>query len=129
MIQANELRIGNYVKALGEYRIVMGITSGEFPSSYVKFEGLIPVKIIHLNPIEITEEVLEKLGFDKDYQGIFTKSIEGDYFEIRFCNLQKIICIDVWVNYEELILDLKHIKYVHQLQNLYFALTTKELKL
>jgi hypothetical protein len=120
MIQANELRIGNYVKALGEYRIVMGITSGEFPSSYVKFEGLIPVKIIHLNPIEITEEWLIKLGFQS---------------EEAFCYELDNILINtsrelIWIHTKcKNNVELEMPYYLHELQNLYFALTKNELKL
>jgi hypothetical protein len=113
MIQANELRIGNYVKALGEYRIVIGITSGEFPLSYVKFEGLIPVKIIHLNPIEITEEVLTDFGFNKCFETCF--ELNGFILNENFILMD----IDIIIKLD----------YVHELQNLYFALTKNELKL
>jgi hypothetical protein len=113
MIQANELRIGNYVKALGEYRMVIGITSGKFPSSYVKFEGLIPLKIIHLKPLEITEEWLIDFGFNKCFETCF--ELNGFILNENFILMD----IDITIKLD----------YVHQLQNLYFALTKNELKL
>jgi hypothetical protein len=118
MIQANELRIGNYVKALGEYRMVIGITSGKFPSSYVKFEGLIPLKIIHLKPVELTEEWLIKLGFQS---------------EEAFCYELDDILINtsrelIWIHTKcKNNVELGMPYYLHELQNLYFALTKNEL--
>jgi hypothetical protein len=120
MIQANELRIGNYVKALGEYRMVIGITSGKFPSSYVKFEGLIPLKIIHLKPVELTEEWLIKLGFQS---------------EEAFCYELDDILINtsrelIWIHTKcKNNVELGMPYYLHELQNLYFALTKNGLKL
>ena len=70
-----------------------------------------------VEPIPLTEEWLVKFGFDNlgDYGwGI-------GYFHIRFRNIHKF--------HFPLENRLVRIKYVHQLQNLYFALTNEELKL
>jgi hypothetical protein len=69
-------------------------------------------------PLPITKERLLSFGF-KECQlgGLSIKTDEYD--EIEFNSV--LLC---WVNDTK-----KPIKYIHQLQNLYFALTQKELKL
>ena len=70
-----------------------------------------------LNLIPLTEEWLVKFGFEKDAEEDYCK---GDFcFRWQFDKLT-------------LLCDIGHIQppllYVHQLQNLYFALTGEELK-
>jgi len=82
-------------------------------------------------PIELTEEWLIKLELIKQRDKpndkyIWLFSFAGDfdcYFNVFGRNE---ICIE---QYSEGALELEHIKYVHQLQNLYFALTGKELEI
>ena len=66
-------------------------------------------------PIPLTEEWLVKFGFDN--LGAYGWGI--GYFHIRFRNIHKF--------HFPLENRLVRIKYVHQLQNLYFALTNEEL--
>lgn len=70
---------------------------------------------IYFKPIPLTEDWLKKFGFTRIVPSwADIKRIDkDDYYLIRD---------DVYFNE-------KKIKYVHQLQNLYFALTGKELKL
>ena len=70
-----------------------------------------------VEPIPLTEEWLVKFGFDN--LGAYGWGI--GYFHIRFRNIHKF--------YFLLENRLVRIKYVHQLQNLYFALTNEELKI
>ncbi len=102
-LSKNEIRIGNYLisKMMGILKVQM-----------------IPIDIDMSNyePIKLTEEWLINLGFEEtDYAGgcYYLGSIQIDLsdFECAFKTN--------W-------LDCK-VKYVHQLQNLYFALTGKEL--
>ena len=104
-LKANELRIGNWV--------------------YDNFNDEcypVPLSMIteakdQLSPIPLTEEWLVKLGFvSNPYEDRYEK---GD-FHIH-CDKTKGF-LDLWVT--NCRLDLQH---VHQLQNLYFALTGKEL--
>ena len=74
--------------------------------------------LINIKPIEITEEWLEKLGFVRD-----------DETSYRWFILDRTIaydlddnCIRVSDSWE-----FGKRKYVHELQNLYFALTQREL--
>jgi hypothetical protein len=118
MIQVKELRIGNIVKVLGENRIVTGLTSGEFSSAYVKFKELIPIKIIHLKPVELTEEWLIKLGFQSEEAFCY------ELDDILINTSRELICIHTKCKNN---VELEMPYYLHELQNLYFALTKNEL--
>lgn len=70
-----------------------------------------------LNPIPLTEEILLKCGscLDRAYYILTPVEMRYSYKRKEFCvffNTEVICCI----------------KYLHQLQNLYFALTGKELE-
>jgi len=73
--------------------------------------------------IPLTEEWLLKLGlkknYDGNYGGDFDFSIEPKSFDVIVSGAAG------WENYERAIG--KPLSYVHQLQNLYFALTGEEL--
>lgn len=116
MIQANELRIGNYVKLNG--RIMK--PNAELMSLIITGETIDPM------PIPLTPEILEKCGLEK------TTDNPNEYF-IRLNNgIDRLMVsnnsvgiivfgskvLTSWYN---------HIKSLHQLQNLYFALTGEEL--
>jgi hypothetical protein len=74
-----------------------------------------------IKPIPLTEEWLIKLGFQydtityyqQDYTGILIADGDDDEFDLFFGSIKNRIFVGI--------------KYVHQLQNLYFALTDKEL--
>jgi hypothetical protein len=78
-----------------------------------------------ISPIQLTEEWLIKMGFEKsvDTTNLFVKieNINEVQYEISF--YEKVGCSlyaeEFWLKDE--------IKYVHQLQNLYYALTNEEL--
>jgi len=107
-LTANELRIGNLVYYCDEVAIVD-----------VNSIKLVTINHKGFSPIPLTEEWLVKLGFEKYGNGLnaifHIKTIEfishpfNDVFYMRNspCTV--------------------HIKSIHQLQNLYFALTGKEL--
>lgn len=118
MIQANELRIGNYLYVIGAYPIQ--VTADHIKSIY---EGDKDYKPIPLSP----ELLLEKCGFEVDNLGYHKKKLEAHGNMIG-------IWLDdaIWIyneastQYNEITL-LKP-KHLHQLQNLFFALTGKELE-
>jgi hypothetical protein len=130
-MNARELRIGNLVKVNGvEYYIYcihspMEMKDESFSHKY--FVDLLNYGIVsHLEsdiePIPLTEEWLERFGFVQN---------KVDWYWIKdgfkLPNKQTITIVDTtavmcpWSNRE--------IKYVHSLQNLYFALTGEELEL
>jgi hypothetical protein len=104
-MKANELRIGNLVyDTKGDVNII-----NLEAMTYICKESLNQVK-----PIPLTDEWLLKFGFEKDGTW-FTKS----GFGISIDNLK-------W-QMKGYIATFDKCLYVHQLQNLYFALTGKEL--
>lgn len=124
-MEAKELRLGNFFIEENSKEIIEVIG---LEKNRVIFSGMFLEKW-QAKPIELTEEWLIKLGFSCDWSKIYTKKIEDNTFELRFDKTDKIIVLDVNINYEETSLEFKHIKFVHQLQNLYFALVNSELQL
>ena len=109
---ATELRIGNLFNHIGDIRTLTD----------VEFEIRLKFGFDNCKPILITEEWLLKFGFEKYTNNEF--SFETKDFEISFLNGElKLLCGD----YAENPISLNNQKYVHQLQNLYFALTNEEL--
>lgn len=118
-MEAKELRIGNwFVNFIGDYVQVNTYTFQNI--------GLYP-----MSPIELTEEILLKCGFENEHD-----DIDGIYYdiyypkkksEIYFVIEYKIECKAYYFTYEGNILS-KNIKHLHQLQNLYYALTGNELE-
>jgi len=119
MIQANELRLGNWLKRNSQ------------PNGFLVDVQTI-VRLVHSgvrdeHPIPLTPEILEKCGFENDnvFKKMFkylNKSIY-DTDKLTFRKEEGFICFD-GIKYRTL---LKHVIYLHQLQNLYFALTGEEL--
>lgn len=128
MIQPNELRIGNYfltilsdILQVTEIRAMVEGRSGN---------GYCNAHYEDIQPVPLTGEWLLKFGFEF----ITDWSIKGNdcvvyrkdlgWLRLETCMMSDIVClveksgISTGVN----------IEYVHQLQNLYFALTGEELK-
>jgi hypothetical protein len=115
-IEARELRIGNYISSMyGEgAAVIKSIVEEKNWGGYFVVTENNKTSIKMINPIPLTEEWLIKLGFKKDKVDLATYYF-GD-FEIQ---------LPVYLKYKDA--HLNKIKYVHQLQNLYFALREKEL--
>lgn len=110
---ASELRIGNYVQCDGK---IYTIGETDF------------VDVFYYEPIPITEDWLVKFGFEKKYN----RYSEENYFMINgfgLCIVNLAKCYAPATLYDGIQFIRKGINiiYVHQLQNLYFALTGKEL--
>ena len=131
-MEANELRIGNLI----EYRIQDDLDDRKDWWEVSKIDAT-DLCILESNidydfrPIPLTEEWLLKFGFNKEYQ--------KGYIGIDVCNsdfvLTEPLKMGEWqTNYTfqfetGSVPKFKEIEYVHQLQNLYFALTGEELVL
>jgi hypothetical protein len=111
-MKANELRIGNLV------------IENEFPNIYsqiqsISFNGYASctyndsVNVNDLTPIPLTEEWLIKMGFEKT-----PYEFKNDNFSFNF----KYSSL-----YNSVALIKDDVKYVHQMQNLIYALTNEEL--
>jgi hypothetical protein len=115
MIQANELRTGNYYDNNGIVSVVSPNT----------IEDVWIAERSWVKPIPLTEEWLLRLGFEK-------------WNDCCYCN-GKLVVEGLFKNFNESIsllrcgnddyVELTNINYVHSLQNLYFALTCEELTL
>jgi hypothetical protein len=123
-LTAQELRIGNLVERMdvvGDkfYLPICRINSDGFVH-VEQYQSTVSCYLSEINPIPLTEEWLKKFGFEK---------VDDEWTNIK--------CIEfgVYVDQQEL----SHVwdgaftgspmQFVHQLQNLYFALTGSELTL
>lgn len=119
MIQANELRLGNYVYPFDDLHLC---SEDEIFANYreVYIEDF--QYAIDIYPIPITEEWLLKLGgVDFGYQIKIKAKRKLLVFNWSFK------AVSSGQRFGWYCKQYKHIKYIHQLQNLYFALTNKEL--
>jgi len=118
-MKANELRIGNWVN----YRIYDKLDNPQeyFDLSQVDAIDLQTLDNHYYQPIPITEEWLVKFGFiSNPYMDRYEKGV----LHIE-CNKMRGY-LELWC--EQLPQSIS-INYVHQLQNLYFALTGEELQI
>lgn len=125
MISINDLRINNYVYYNNEHNeigiITKLVTELITDINYVGINNRIDVHYLnkHINPIPLTEEWLIKLGFNNYFEkgkiNIIPKGRLGYENGRTYFNS--------WTILE------KQPDYVHELQNLYYALTKEELTL
>lgn len=140
-MRVNELRIGNLVKSpMGNVK-VGGVIEGKHPYIIVKDSDSVIVWLRDCEPIRLTEDILLKCGFKNIPHFTVTDSKTLDIGRGRNlsigdaenCNqmmfiqsihsgkITDLVCVH---NY-----DYNGWLYLHQLQNLYFALTGEELKI
>ena len=122
MIKVNEVRIGNNVSISPMYH--------KDDVRLIDFKMINAIRIGYETfGIPLSNEVLEKLGFEKDDTGV-------DMFDQDYCEwYQKefpIIGVLCQSSSKEYLFDENtdtlRIKYLHELQNLVFALTGEELE-
>jgi hypothetical protein len=125
-MKASELRIGNFIT-----QIIYKDTHDEEKEILVDWQEIwwISKNTKSYRPIILTEEWLLKFGFDKRISNCF--KLNNFFIDLRYDDiLEKDRTIfSRWDNYHCLYFNLSDLKYVHQLQNLYFALTGEELTL
>lgn len=131
MLKASELRIGNLVKGLGwnseeieikvDYKIIGSLHEKELSS-------------MHIRPIPLTEEWLVKFGFACVHKGnkhySMRQSIRNNnyiHFIPTINDMWHLCFSDTQINDYRDYITATAIKHVHQLQNLYHALTGEEL--
>jgi len=124
-MKANELRIGNLVLYQG-YHVasVHGITDPDWGHGiHIHYDSSsVGCAFDMVEPIPLTEEWLRKFGFeDNDY----TFDLYIGHRKISFTWFSRVVSTGVRSGFK--CQKYKHIKYVHQLQNLCFALTGEEL--
>ena len=121
MIQTKELRIDNQI----QYYTGEACQISEIKENHIK--TTINERYDHCSlydGIPLTSKILEECGFKINYieigQSQYLTYLDKNGF-----------CIQLEQNNENIVerYVIKHIKYVHQLQNLYYTLTGKELKI
>jgi hypothetical protein len=124
-MKANELRIGNLVTYENKTHKIFGI-SEQYPFLDTIEYGAFVVEWYDLKPIPLTEDWLLKAGFEVVYDSEFTKRldfIKDNRFDF-FINKQNETLSGIRFKGNTFFNEAKH---VHQLQNIYFALTGEEL--
>jgi hypothetical protein len=110
-MKATELRIGNWLMGNAPFEV----TGSNIALAQVRE---IALDTIHWQPIPLTEEWLVKMGFS---DGL----LQEESFNMKVNSKMWVSITDL--DHEGLIHT--HIEHVHQLQNLYHALTGQELEL
>lgn len=142
MIAANELRIGNWVKSIvlhGSHFLKFKRFDEDLKIAFFYKEN-IGAYIEHIAPIPLTTEILEKCGFYIIHHlGKLQPTLYIDKYQELYFNFDNGVPICVYDcendNTDENIelasffteKVFRHINHLHQLQNLYFALTNTEL--
>jgi len=124
MVNANELRIGNWVQApLGEFMQVQIIGHEDNPD-YVFARNKEGFGQNAFSPIPLTEDILVKAGFEKSKD-------DGKLFLFGVLSYSMIYnTVSIFQEQDDFSFSIgiaDSIKHLHQLQNLYFALTQTEL--
>lgn len=126
MINASELRIGNYLERMDGS--IFQVNCDDF--------SLIEKTPIKPYPIPLTEEWLLNFGFSKHTKR-WSLSVGGELFDYHILDVQNEFpplwhCKNEGYTISGQVRNTRQshfVKYVHQLQNLYFALTGTELTL
>ena len=131
-ISAQELRIGNYINgSIGDdSELVLCSVTGYDPRDEFIFvsndNNIHYAEFVDFQPIPLTEEWLLGFGFVKiRSENHALKGSDGLYYSVTF---DEKIRFNIYDNDSFSFKDfVKEIRYLHQLQNLYFALTGEEL--
>lgn len=139
MIQANEIRIGNYISDIWSPNGLFKVT--ELRKDKIFYGNCFKAKYDDIRPIPLTEEILLKAGFEKnDYTrfptfklnrieitnvDFFDEDKDGKEFSFKQWRISGLYSTDLFYfkSYSP------NIESVHQLQNLFFALTGGEIKI
>lgn len=134
-LKTADLRIGNLIYGVSDrIEIIREIHyKGGIETSPLKINTIFRSNIEDISPIELNEEWLIKLGFEKTIT--ITKEFNFEYIDYR---MGQFVCFLLPDKRLEVEFSAKHntidergylttVKYIHQLQNLFFALTGEEL--
>jgi hypothetical protein len=138
MIDAKELRIGNLIAAEGinHFKIDELILSerGEYISRmYIPtepFRSNVDLSLRMAAGIPLTEEILQKCGFEKEEDGdLYYNEKNGWKNDVCFLRRGHVFSLYICAHDDYYSYNGIKIKSVHQLQNLWFALMGEELEI
>jgi hypothetical protein len=119
MIRKNEFRPGNWFRCQDHYYRFESFDNGPIFKQIEGTEADKAISIEDFKPIRLTKKLVLKCGFmpfDKSGENFYVHHTE---FDLKWQEDEVYIdCISI-----------PHIKYLHQLQNLYFAFSGKEMKI
>lgn len=132
-MRIEELRIGNFVEYNGCTGIVYAVHS-PMPCEDEHFRdigivelvigGIVKARIDEIQPIQLTEELLLKLGFEK------SDKLYSTWFNHYYWNITSgDISFNLIDNGTLECISYRHIKSMHQLQNLIYAIDGEELEI
>jgi hypothetical protein len=146
MIQSQELRIGNLLLSNREVCVVTGISRDRAEIRTLQGKEIQSITFSSILPIPLTEEWMEKLSGDENgyltlsdlerktdsSDMILLSTIEGYLHDdgfLRVCayEYEKQADGNIQGSDDVITLGYTHIRHVHQVQNLYFDLSGKEL--
>ena len=118
-MKASELMVGNWVRC----KIYNGNKDAILPFTWQE------AKYIHLfEPIPLTPEILEKCGFEnKKQNGLFELIIGRVRLNLIFVNSEDSVYFITSAASSFGMVHFPHQRHLHQLQNLFYALTGEEL--
>ena len=120
-MNSSDLRIGNWVAYNNDFFIIKTIS--KYRVTATRGRGDVEFDYTSIKPIELTEEILLKCGFEQEL-------IKHQY-SLRLITLQLPNENDYHkkgrVYYNSWAIKNECVEYLHQLQNLYFSLTNEEL--
>ena len=133
-MESRELRIGNLIEVNTKEKRIdsldeRGINFYQDSYGETSYDGYFNSGFDLITPIPLTEEWLVKLGFDKKENGYY-KDFSGGSMRVDENIIALFIgseyALNIAMDYDFVELP-NEIPKVHQLQNLYFALTGEEL--
>jgi hypothetical protein len=115
MIRSNELRIGNRV--MYNNRMAKVISLHKAGQVYLNIEGYVYIKNIY--PVKLNKDLLLRYGFTEEPDGIF---------KYKYRKLTEVFCTfnEFFFRYDGKFI--ASCKFLHDLQNIYFALYKEEIK-
>ena len=134
-VTVRDLRIGNCIKIKEDsfhFQEILQINRGSICIEEPISDEFVCVDILDVEPIKISKEWLEKLGFKFVIRNMWELKIDF-YTKLQFYENQDdyiTLFIQNYNNGERVSdthLAMKNIKYIHQLQNLFFDLTGRDL--
>lgn len=130
-MEMTELRLGNLVMYNNQIVKTTGLHYDMFECGCPDDNNwMCTGRISEVHPIELTEEILLKIGFEKDGNNysLVCGDIEVGYYIDKF---KQVLYINVSREKRFYKNELRSydVKYLHQLQNTYYCLTNNELEI